>query len=532
MTRKVSLKIKFNLFLVFLLLGASFILTTVFIDIHKKSFLSLLENEFQYQINELSTYLDFQDELRKERRKKINFDEDVYESFKKHTHTKKIDGNGQIIVFNKKGDLLIHSTDEGKNVSQEFYVNKILSSNIKENTFHFKDLKDFTNKYAIYKYHETYGIYLCLLVDWKVATAPVTKMRTVILVSFLIASLLIIIFFNLFFKSFHTSVISIYRTMKSFVNADYSNKIKLGNTKEFYEISTELDSFKNYLLQNINFAQNISNGKLDLSFQPINKNDLLGLSLIKVRDNMGSAKEEQERRKIEDEKQNWLNKGLANFSDLLRLHNSDLKKHSDIIVQNLVSYIGANQGAIFIANKDDVNATYLEMISAFAYNTLKYIQKNIPLGEGLVGTCAIEKRTIFLKEIPENYIEITSGLGYANPRCILIVPIKMEEEILGVVEIASFKVFEKHEIYFVEKIMESFASTLSSAKINAQTANLLKRFELQNEQMKNQEEEMRQNMEELNAIQEDAEALKIELTREIDLIANTILICEYFRMAR
>ena len=76
----------------------------------------------------------------------------------------------------------------------------------------------------------------------------------------------------------------------------------------------------------------------------------------------------------------------------------------------------------------------------------KYLKKRIEIGEGLTGTCALEKQTIFLTDIPDNYIEITSGLGDAPPRSILIVPMKTEEAIFGIIELASFNVFKAHEV--------------------------------------------------------------------------------------
>ncbi|UII25436.1 PAS domain-containing protein [Fulvivirga maritima] len=203
----------------------------------------------------------------------------------------------------------------------------------------------------------------------------------------------------------------------------------------------------------------------------------------------------------DNERRNWVNTGIAEFGEILRTDNN-LNSLSERIISKLVSYLNVNQGFLFVIEGEAANQ-HLELKSAYAYERKKFMQKQITKGEGLVGQCWVEGNTIFLKEVPKAYVNITSGLGTAPPTCILIVPLKVQEDIFGVIELASFHTLKDYQIEFVEKLAESIASVISTAQINETTKTLLEETQQQAEQLKSQEEEMRQNMEELQATQEE-----------------------------
>ncbi|MCK5280807.1 MAG: GAF domain-containing protein, partial [Cyclobacteriaceae bacterium] len=277
------------------------------------------------------------------------------------------------------------------------------------------------------------------------------------------------------------------------------DKTKVSND-EIGDMATSLSSMAEGFGEITVFAENIGDGKYDNKFKPLSESDMLGNALLEMRTNLKKVAEE-------DKKRNWTTSGLAKFGDILRSYNDNFDKLADEIISNLVKYIEANQGALFIIEADKVSddEEYMELAACYAWDKKKFLEKKIYKGEGLSGQAWIEGDVIYLTEVPNDYVSITSGLGESNPRSVLIVPLKLNDEIHGVIEMASFKEYDDFEVEFVERIAENIASTISSVKVNERTQKLLEESTMMTEQMRAQEEEMRQNMEELQATQEKIE---------------------------
>ncbi len=251
----------------------------------------------------------------------------------------------------------------------------------------------------------------------------------------------------------------------------------------------------------------IANGDFTQKAMVRSDEDLLAMSVNKMIDNLVLAAKN-------DKQRNWSAEGMAKFSDILRAE-VDLKQLSDTIISNLIKYLKANQGGIFVLNESDKDDIHLELLACYAYDRKKYLHRKIGIGEGLVGQCYLEKENILLSEIPSNYVAITSGLGNSTPRYLILAPLIYNEKVMGVIEIASFHSIEKHEVEFINKLAESIASTISSVKINERTRLLLESSQQQAEEMRSQEEEIRQNMEELMASQEEMTRKEIAYIEEI-----------------
>lgn len=244
------------------------------------------------------------------------------------------------------------------------------------------------------------------------------------------------------------------------------------------------------------FIEGVSSGNYEIELRGMSESEGLGATLVTMRNKLRQNAETDRRR-------NWSTSGLAQIGDILRASNSSTTELYDNIIRFVVKYTGSNQGGLFILNEENESDTYLELSACYAFERKKFLTKKVSIGEGLVGQCFVEGEKIYLLDVPEEYIAITSGLGGANPSALLLVPMKVNEKLYGVIEIASFKKFEDYEIELVEKLAESIASTISTVRTNESTRILLEKTQQQTEEMRAQEEEMRQNMEELEATQEE-----------------------------
>ena len=300
-----------------------------------------------------------------------------------------------------------------------------------------------------------------------------------------------------------------------------TNKIFVYFDADVKEKNNQFSIIEKLIDENLDFEININYENTD------NANTEILESLLKLQTKLKNNKSALEKIKIEEQQRSWANIGIAKFGEILRNDNEDLKKLSYNVISNLVKYLEANQGGLFLLNETDEKEKFFELQASIAFDRQKFNTKRINWGEGLIGACALDKQNIFLTDIPSEYVEITSGLGDANPKCILLVPLLLNDKVYGIIELASFKILQAFEVDFVEKLGEIIASTISSVQININTNILLKQTQEQTNRMEQQEEEMRQNLEELQATQEDAAKNQRELSEFVDVIDENLIRIEF-----
>lgn len=294
---------------------------------------------------------------------------------------------------------------------------------------------------------------------------------------------------------------------------------------ELTPVFTNLNQLKRKHHDFILFITNLGKGIYDSKLEYYNKQSRLDRGLIDLRDKLAQGESEAVASRLAEDQRRWAIEGQTKFNEILRVSATNVQQLADTVIKNLVLFLGAAQGGIFLKTEED-EKKYLDLISAFAYDRKKFFTKRIAFGNGLVGTAALEKNTVWLDKLPRDYMEIESGLGEAPPKSLLIVPLKTETELLGVFEIATFKSFKKEEVHFVENLAQSIAATIQSAKISERTSELLAESQKKSEELAARDAEMRQTIRELQKAKAEAEKNDAEMTALLSALDQALLSAE------
>jgi PAS domain S-box-containing protein len=213
----------------------------------------------------------------------------------------------------------------------------------------------------------------------------------------------------------------------------------------------------------------------------------------------------------------WVAEGMAKFMDVIQ-GDRTRENFYDVVLTMIIRYTGAIQGGVFMLNEIDPQDPHLELKACYAYGRKKFVEKKVGLGQGMLGQCFLEKETNIYTTVPSNYFDITSGLGEATPRYLIIVPLKYDQQVMGVIELASFHSLEKYKVEFIEKIAENLASVALNIQHASRATILYEESQMKARRLQEQEENLRQNIEELESTQEEMKRHQQELDQRTHLM--------------
>jgi signal transduction histidine kinase/HAMP domain-containing protein len=167
----------------------------------------------------------------------------------------------------------------------------------------------------------------------------------------------------------------------------------------------------------------------------------------------------------------WLKTNMARFGQMLQ-GQRDLGKVGALILSELAPLVGVQRGVFYLADVDHEPAR-LRLLATYPRQLAPAPAARINFGEGLLGQCAEDRRRIHLRDVPPDYASISSALGGATPRSIVLLPILFEDETRAVIELASIEDLSDIHLAFLDQLAESIGIVLSTITANMRAEDLV-----------------------------------------------------------
>ncbi len=268
---------------------------------------------------------------------------------------------------------------------------------------------------------------------------------------------------------------------------------------------------QSYILSRRSANAMIENEQLSTALQQ--EKQMLEERVNKRTEELQKQNNENIKHKEELQLQGWLNESLTRINNVLNNNKDNLQKLSQKLIAEIIDILKAHIGAIYLLN-DNEEQPELRLTGSWNASREMLFEKNIIPGEGLVGACFKDMKSTLLNDIPKGYIKLTSGLGEAAVKNLVLIPLKTNDMTMGVLEIASFNSCTSQQITFLEKTAENISSTIQFLRMNDKNTRLLDAFSKKENQLNQQEEELRFHMEELHSLREEVEIYRKKETRE------------------
>src|SRR6266545_1010588 len=204
-----------------------------------------------------------------------------------------------------------------------------------------------------------------------------------------------------------------------------------------------------------------------------------------------------------NQEQDWLKGNLARVSGLMQGKRDPLTV-AQLIMSELTPVVAAQYGAFFLVEPDERAVTQLRLIASYGYSGRSGLADRFAIGESLVGQAALERAPILIADVPRDYVQISSGLGSASPASIVVLPVLFEDQVLAVIELASFGEFSEVHLAFLDQLTENIGVTVNTIIANSRTEELLaesqrlaQELQERSEQLQGQQEELRKTNSEL-----------------------------------
>jgi len=357
---------------------------------------------------------------------------------------------------------------------------------------------------------ETYWVMLEKITS-KSIQKKTNTLSNILLAVGVVVLLLGFLFTYFFSRTFTRPIQYLKKNIVQLMRGEIPTAIDIHNKDEVGEMTQSFNELVHNIQHMASFAKKLGDGEHNTHLE-VSSQMVLVDALNKMKHNLSANKMDTEIRK-------WTGEGLAKFAELLRGHNT-MEEVFDELTDEIAKYLRVHWACIYIL-KDD------KLVLANFYGVNKEDTKEeLSLRDGLVGQAFYKKEPIYLNQLSDNFLSVSSGTISVPLQSLLIVPLQTYDQTEGVLELAHTKQFEKHEIEFIKELCSAIAVTIASIRNKEHINSMLEQAQEYTHKLETQEEELRQNLEEIAATQENLAHQNTELKKSEQTIKeqNKILV--------
>jgi HAMP domain-containing protein/signal transduction histidine kinase/CheY-like chemotaxis protein len=209
--------------------------------------------------------------------------------------------------------------------------------------------------------------------------------------------------------------------------------------------------------------------------------------------------------------QDWLKTNLARFTNMLQ-GQRDLATVGRLLLSELAPLVNAQLGVIYQVD-GEANES-LSLLAAYADDGATGHPPHLKFGEGLVGQCAADRRSMLITQMPAHAVSIGSALFKVVPRSVIVLPALFENQVKAVIELATVTEFTDLQVAFLEQLTGSIGIVLNSIEATMQTEALLKQSQQLAGELQTQQRELQQTNDQLGQKAQQLAERNVEVERK------------------
>lgn len=416
-----------------------------------------------------------------------------------------------ILIINKKGQIILRK----KNNSS--LPNKLnLKKGIIQKTENLQT-KTLNDKVLYFRYIPELSVYIGYMKNNINSNTVINKLKqNIIFITLILILFLILFFIFIRYKN---------KQKQSKLLSEFNHLLPLEENRP-NSLEKFITSFGQYFSEINKITDDIANEKYESKINEKFKKDKLYSNLTGIKNTFLEIKQQETTKKEELKFKENFDKSAIQISEILQ-YASELEDLSYKVIKHISEFIGAEQIALFIVYEDLKKNKTLKMTASYAYSKQRTAQKEFKINEGLIGRAYLEKKSVFLTEIPDNYTFIESGFGFQKPGCLLIVPLIFNNDVQALIELGSINIISEKQIKFLEDTGENIASTIANLKHSKQTEFLLKQTTEQSKEIEEQRKTLEEKINTHRKQNRNLDKQILQLIEIIDSIKSVSFLIEY-----